>query len=99
MKLIKKREVLDFIAKSNTTLYSDIKLGIFTPPVVIGENSVAWPLHECNAINAARMAGKNNDEIKQLVHDLVELRKVVAGKNDEQIRALVADLFEAVHHD
>lgn len=98
MKLIKKHYVLAEIAKSNTSLYSDIKMGYMTPPVSIGENSVAWPLHECNAINAARMAGKNNDEIKKIVRDLVELRKVVAGKNDEQIRALVADLFEAVPH-
>lgn len=96
MKLLKKPEVLALIAKSNTTLYSDIKQGLMTPPVPIGENSVAWPQHECNAINAARMAGKKNNDIKQLVHDLVELRKVVAGKNDDEISELVADLFKAV---
>ena len=95
MKLVKKNEVVGIIAKSNTSLYSDIKMGYMTPPVSIGENSVAWPLHECNAINAARMAGKNNDEIKKIVRDLVELRKVVAGKNDEQILSLVAELFKA----
>lgn len=77
MKLIRKPEVLGLIAKSNTTLYSDIKLGLMTPPVPIGENSVAWPEHEINAINTARIAGKSNDEIRTIVADLVEQRKAV----------------------
>jgi prophage regulatory protein len=94
MKLIKKNELLGLIAKSNTTLYSDISLGMFTKSIQIGENAVAWPLYEVNAINTARIAGKNADEIKQLVNDLMELRKVVAGKTEVEIQALVAALFK-----
>lgn len=77
IKLIKKPEVLQLTAKSNTTLYSDIKLGLMTPPVPIGENSVAWPEHEINAINSARVAGKSKDELRTIVADLVKQRQEV----------------------
>lgn len=77
MKLLKKPDVLALTAKSNTTHYSDIKDGLMTPPVRLGENSVAWPEHEIHAINAARVAGKSNTEIKTLVADLIMQRKAV----------------------
>ena len=41
MKLIKKHEVLGIIAKSNSSLYSDIKLGLMAPPVSIGEKVIS----------------------------------------------------------
>lgn len=77
MRLLKKPDVLALTAKSNTTHYSDIKDGLMTPPVRLGENSVAWPEHEITAINAARVAGKTDADIKALVADLVIQRKVV----------------------
>jgi len=75
MKLIKNPEVLALIAKSNTTLYSDIKLGLMTPPIQLGKNSVAGPEHEIHAINAARVSGKTDDELRLFVAELVEKRK------------------------
>lgn len=93
MKLIKKPEVLGIIAKSNTMLYDDIKHGLMTPPVQIGENSVAWPKHECDAINAARISSKSKDFIKQLVKELVVLREQIAGKSEDELRSLVASLI------
>lgn len=69
--------MLALTAKSNSSHYSDIKDGLMTPPVRLGENSVAWPEHEITAINTARIAGKSNDEIKTLVADLVDKRKAV----------------------
>lgn len=77
MKLLKKPDVLALTAKSNTTHYSDIKDGLMTPPVRLGENSVAWPESEILAINAARIAGKSVADIKALVADLVMQRKAV----------------------
>lgn len=75
MKLLKKPDVLKLTAKSNTTHYNDIKAGLMTPPVRLGENSVAWPEHEIIAINAARIADKSDDEIKALVARLIAERK------------------------
>lgn len=77
MKLLKKPDVLKLTAKSNTTHYNDIKAGLMTPPVRLGENSVAWPCDEIEAINRARIAGKSDDEIKTLVSELINQRKAV----------------------
>jgi prophage regulatory protein len=75
MKLIKLPPVLGLTAKSRTSHYSDIKNGLMTEPVRLGENSVAWPEHEILAINAARIAGKSNSEIRELVSQLMTQRK------------------------
>ncbi len=83
MKLIKLPQVLGLTAKARSTHYNDIKAGMMTPPVKIGgddSQSVAWPEHEITAINAARIAGKSNDEIRQLVVRLVADRQGVDGR-------------------
>jgi hypothetical protein len=38
-----------------------------------------WPAHELDAIAAARISGKSEDEIRALVHDLIAARSD-AGK-------------------
>jgi prophage regulatory protein len=75
MKLIKLSPVLGLTAKSRTSHYSDIKNGLMTEPVRLGENSVAWPEHEILTINAARIAGKSNSEIRELVSQLMTQRQ------------------------
>ncbi|SFN69580.1 prophage regulatory protein [Nitrosospira briensis] len=79
MKLIKLPPVLGLTAKSRTSHYSDIKNGLMTEPVRLGENSVAWPEHEILAINAARIAGKSNSEVRELVSQLMARRKDVTS--------------------
>jgi prophage regulatory protein len=54
--------------------YLDIKNGLCTPPVRIGPNASAWPAHEIEALNRARLAGKTDDEIRVLVKQLVAAR-------------------------
>jgi prophage regulatory protein len=61
--------------RSRSSHYSDIKLGLFTRPVSIGARAVGWPAHEVEAINAARVAGKNDAEIRELVAKLESARK------------------------
>lgn len=51
------------------TIYRDIRRGTFPKPVKIGTVS-AWPEREVAAINAARIAGKSDDEIRVLVASL-----------------------------
>lgn len=79
MKLIKEPKALELSAHGRSTFRSRIKEGLMTPPVRLGENSVAWPEHEITAINTARVAGKTDDEIRQLVARLVADRKTVGG--------------------
>lgn len=53
--------------RSHASIYNAIKAGLFTRPVPIGMRSVGWPADEVRAINAARVAGNSDDEIRQLV--------------------------------
>ena len=52
---------------SHASIYNSIKDGLFTKPVKIGQRSVGWPSYEVDAINAARIAGKSEAEIRELV--------------------------------
>jgi prophage regulatory protein len=42
---------------------------------MISDRSVGWPTYEVEAINAARIAGMTQDEIRKLVADLEAQRK------------------------
>ena len=66
--------VCDRTGKPKSTVYREIGDGLLPPPVRIGERASAWPDDEIDAINLARLRGKSNDEIKQLVADLVAAR-------------------------
>ena len=56
--------------RSHASIYTAVKLGLFTRPVPIGQRSVGWPDTEVRAINRARIAGKTDAEIKALVDKL-----------------------------
>lgn len=53
--------------RSHASIYNAIRAGLFTKPVSIGERAVGWPDSEVQAINAARIAGKPEAEIRELV--------------------------------
>jgi len=63
---------------SRSTLYLRIAHGVFTHPVSLGGRSVGWPAHEVEALNAARIAGKRDTEIRELVEQLEAARKLAA---------------------
>ena len=56
--------------RSHASIYNAIRAGTFTRPVQIGERAVGWPSEEVEAINAARIAGKCEAEIRELVSRL-----------------------------
>lgn len=62
--------VLDRRGRSRDSHYKDIREGLFTEPVHISKQSVGWPEYEVEALQRARLAGKSEDEIKQLVIQL-----------------------------
>lgn len=70
LEYIREVEVSRLRARSKSSTYKDIQDGFLTRPVRIGGRSVAWPRHEINAINAARLSGKSDDEIRQIVNAL-----------------------------
>ncbi len=61
--------------RSRSSHYLDIKQGVFTRPVLIGQRAVGWPATEVATLNAARIAGKSDDEIRTLVAKLEAARK------------------------
>jgi prophage regulatory protein len=61
--------------RSRSSHYLDIQQGLFTRPVQIGLRAVGWPSSEVTAINAARIAGKTDEEIRALVLKLEAARK------------------------
>ncbi len=63
---------------SRSTIYLRIEQGLFTKPVSLGARAVGWPAGEATALNAARIAGKSDDEIRVLVKRLEENRKECA---------------------
>ncbi|MDO9446790.1 MAG: AlpA family phage regulatory protein [Candidatus Nitrotoga sp.] len=64
--------------RSRSSHYLDIQQGLFTPPVSIGLRAVGWPVNEVATLNAARIAGKTDKEIRALVVKLEAARKTAA---------------------
>ncbi len=64
--------------RSRSAHYLDIQVGLFTRPVSIGARAVGWPEHEVAALNAARIAGKTDAQIRALVVALEVARKTAA---------------------
>jgi prophage regulatory protein len=60
---------------SRSTLYLRIAQGLWTKPISLGGRSVGWPASEVITLNAARIAGKTDDEIRTLVQILEADRK------------------------
>ena len=52
--------------------------GLMPKPIRIGERAVAWIESEVDAIVAARIAGKSDDEIRKLVKALTVNRQQLA---------------------
>ena len=53
--------------RADASVYNAIRAGLFTTGVAIGQRARGWPDYEIDAINAARVAGKSDDEIRELV--------------------------------
>ena len=62
---------------SRSTLYLRIRQGLWTKPVSLGGRAVGWPASEVAALNTARIAGKSDLEIRELVKTLESDRKKV----------------------
>ncbi len=78
LKLLKLHGVLALTATSRSTHYQQIKQGLMVKPIAQAIQAVAYPEHEVQAIIAARIAGKSDDEIRKPVADLTEQRKAVS---------------------
>ena len=64
--------------RSHASIYTAIKAGLFTTGVAIGQRSKGWPSEEVASINTARIAGKSEAEIRELVKRLHAKRAELA---------------------
>ena len=78
IKILRLPSTLDRTGNGRSTHYQHIANGLWPPPVRIGSRSVGWPEHECEAVIAARIGGKSDDEIRSLVTALVAARSKIA---------------------
>ncbi len=76
--IIRRKQLEQRMGIGRSTIYLRINQSLITSPVSLGANSVGWPEHEIDAILAARIAGKSDDEIKVLVSELEAARKLAA---------------------
>lgn len=72
--LMRVRQAAAAAGVSRSWLYARIPEGLWPRPVQIGPRAVAWPAGEVDAINAARIAGLSDDEIRALVVKLEAAR-------------------------
>ena len=56
--------------RSDASIYNAIREGLFTRGVAIGQRAKGWPDYEVSQINLARIAGKSDAEIRELVNTL-----------------------------
>lgn len=61
---------------SRSTIYLRVSQGLWTKPVSLGARAVGWPSDEVDALNSARIAGKSDAEIRELVCKLEAARTV-----------------------
>lgn len=60
--------------RSDASIYNAIRAGLFPAGVQIGQRARGWPDYEVKAINSARIAGKSEDEIRNIVKSLYKKR-------------------------
>ncbi len=68
---------------SRSTIYLRIAQGLWTQPVSLGPRCVGWPTDEVQTLNAARIAGKSDDEIRIVVEGLHTARKTTGATENE----------------
>jgi len=71
-------EVRALSGLSRSTIYLRIAEGLFPKPIPLGPRMVGWRESEVAAVNAARIRGAGDEEIRSLVASLVAARQGAA---------------------
>jgi len=72
--ILRRKQVEAEIGLSRSTIYLRISQGLWPKPVSLGARAVGWPACEVAALNAARIAGKTECDIRALVVQLQNAR-------------------------
>lgn len=74
MKFLPMKEICRAMGRSYSSIDNDVIAKRLPPPIKLGGKLKSWPKHEVDVLIAARMAGKSNEEIKELVISLITAR-------------------------
>jgi prophage regulatory protein len=74
--ILRRKQVEARTGYSRSTIYLRIAQGLMTKPVNLGARAVGWPAGEVDTLNAARVAGKSDTEIRKLVEALESARRL-----------------------
>jgi len=66
-RLMRQPEASLFTGIKKSSFFDQVRDGLLPAPVAVGGKIRAWPAGELDQINAARIAGKADDEIRELV--------------------------------
>ena len=65
--ILRRKQVQAESGYSRSTIYLRIAQGLWPKGISLGPRARGWPASEVAAINAARIAGKSDDDIRALV--------------------------------
>lgn len=65
--ILRRKQVEAQSGYSRSTIYLRIAQGLWPKQVSLGARAVGWPAAEVDALNAARIAGKTDAELRALV--------------------------------
>jgi prophage regulatory protein len=68
--IVRRKDVQVATGYARSTLYARIKEKLWPRPIKLGPRAVGWPAAEVAAMNASRIEGKTDDEIRLLVSRL-----------------------------
>lgn len=72
--ILRRKQVQALTGYSRSTVYLRISQGLFVRPVSLGARAVGFPAGDVEALNAARIAGRSDAQIRALVAKLEEAR-------------------------
>lgn len=72
--ILRRKQVQALTGYSRSTIYLRISQGLFVRPVSLGARAVGFPASDVEALNAARIAGRSDVQIRELVARLEAAR-------------------------
>ena len=69
-KIIRLAQVMAMTEYSRSTIYKQVKQGVFPKAIGMGDRAVAWVTSEVNEIINARIKGFTDKQLQQLVLEL-----------------------------
>lgn len=68
--LLRKKDVINELGLSTSTIYRQIHCGLFPKPIKVGKRAVGWPIQEINKLKSALIAGLADKDIRNLIADI-----------------------------